>query len=140
MSTTWVALLVVQILAPVEVGRTDLHRRLGVAGDGVHAALVVVIGTAAALDAAATSFAPAPQSVAANFLAIPLVDLLVFSILVVTAVAKRRKSATHKRLMLLATVSMLTPAVARLPIDALSRLACPRSLGYDRLRAPRRGN
>ena len=118
--STWVALLVVQI-ALAEFGRTDLHRRLGVAGVGV-AVLVVVIGTAAALDAGRRGFSPAPQVTPLMFLAIPLVDLLVFSILVGTAVAKRRKSATHKRLMLLATVSMLTPAVARLPIDALKQV------------------
>ncbi len=125
--STWVALLVVQT-ALVEVGRTDLHRRLGVAGVGV-AVLVIVIGTAAALDAGRRGFSPTPQVTPLMFMAIPLVDLLVFSILVGTAVAKRRKSATHKRLMLLATVSLLTPAVARLPIDALKQFGLPAFFG-----------
>jgi hypothetical protein len=121
--STWVALLVAQT-ALVEFGRTDLHRRLGVAGVGV-AVLVVVIGVAAALDAGRRGFSPAPEVTPQMFLAIPLVDLLVFAILVGTAVAKRRQSATHKRLMLLATVSMLTPAVARLPIEALKQAGLP---------------
>lgn len=125
--STWIALLVVQT-ALVESGRTDLHRRLGVAGIGV-AVLLVVVGAAAALDAARRGFSPSPLVTPLMFLAIPLVDLLVFSILVGTAVAKRRKSATHKRLMLLATVGMLTPAVARLPIDALKQVGLPAFFG-----------
>ena len=125
--STWIALLVVQT-ALVESGRTDLHRRLGVAGVGV-AVLLVVLGAAAALAAARRGFSPTPQVTPLMFLAIPLVDLLVFSILVGTAVAKRRKSATHKRLMLLATVGMLTPAVARLPIDALKQAGMPAFFG-----------
>jgi len=125
--STWIALLVVQT-ALVEFGRTDLHRRLGVAGVGV-AVLLVVIGVAAALDAAQRGFSPTPQVTPLMFLAIPLVDLLVFSILVGGALAMRRKSAAHKRLMLLATVGMLTPAVARLPIDALKEAGLPAFFG-----------
>jgi len=125
--STWIALLVVQT-ALVEFGRTDLHRRLGIGGVGV-AVLLVVIGATAALEAARRGFTPSPQVTPLMFLAIPLVDLLVFSILVGTAVAKRRKSATHKRLMLLATVGMLTPAVARLPIDALKQVGMPAFFG-----------
>ncbi len=125
--STWIALLVVQT-ALVEFGRTDLHRRLGVAGAGV-AVLLVVIGAAAALGAARRGFSPTPLVTPLMFLAIPLVDLLVFSILVGTALAMRRRSATHKRLMLLATVGMLTPAVARLPIDALKQVGLPAFFG-----------
>jgi hypothetical protein len=125
--STWIALLVVQT-ALVEFGRADLHRRLGVAGVGV-AVLLVVIGATAALEAARRGFSPSPQVTPLMFLAIPLVDLLVFSILVGIAVANRRKSATHKRLMLLATVGMLTPAVARLPIDALKQGGLPAFFG-----------
>jgi hypothetical protein len=121
--STWIALLVAQT-ALVEFGRTDLHRRVGVAGAGV-AALLVVIGVAAALEAARRGFSPTPKVTPLMFLAIPLVDLLVFSILVGTALAMRRKVAAHKRLMLLATVGMLTPAVARLPIDALKQAGLP---------------
>ena len=126
--STWIALLVVQT-ALVEFGRTDLHRRLGIAGVGGVAVLLVVIGATAALEAARRGFSPSPQVTPLMFLAIPLVDLLVFSILVGIAVANRRKSATHKRLMLLATVGMLTPAVARLPIDALKQGGLPAFFG-----------
>lgn len=121
--SSWIALLVVQT-ALVQSGRTDLHRRVGVAGAGI-AVLLVVIGATVALEAARRGFSPTPKVTPLMFLAIPLVDLLVFSILVGTALAMRRRSATHKRLMLLATVGMLTPAVARLPIDALKQVGMP---------------
>jgi hypothetical protein len=121
--SAWIALLVVQT-ALVEFGRTDLHRRVGVAGACI-ALLLVILGAAAALEAARRGFSPTPKLTPLMFLAIPLVDLLVFSILVGTALGMRRRGATHKRLMLLATVGMLTPAVARLPIDALKQVGLP---------------
>lgn len=121
--SAWIGLLVVQTVL-VETGRIDLHRRLGVAGVGV-AVLLVVIGAAAALEAARRGFSPTPLLTPPMFLAIPLVDLCVFSTLAGTGLALRRNRATHKRLMLLATVGMLTPAVARLPIDALKQVGLP---------------
>ena len=48
------------------------------------------------------------------FLAVPIGTLLVFAILVGAGLAQRRRSETHKRLMLLATIAILTPAIARL--------------------------
>lgn len=121
--TAWLALFVGQT-ALVESGRVDLHRKLGVAGAGL-AVLLVVVGVAAALDAGRRGFSPAPQVTPQMFLAIPLVDILVFAILVGIALAKRRNGPTHKRLMLLGTVGMLTPAVARLPIDQLRQAGLP---------------
>lgn len=125
--SAWLALFAVQT-ALVESGRIDLHRRLGVAGAGL-AALVLFVGVASALDAGRRGFSPAPQVTPQMFLAIPLIDLLVFAILVGLALVKRRNSGTHKRLMLLGTVSMLTPAVARLPLDALKGAGLPAFFG-----------
>ena len=50
-----------------------------------------------------------------SFLVIPLSDILMFSILVAAGFYYRRQSETHKRLMLLATLAILAPAIARLP-------------------------
>jgi hypothetical protein len=106
----------------------DFNEREHVAGVGV-AVLLVVIGVAAALEAARRGFSPTLQVTPLMFLAIPLVDLLVFSILVGAALAMRRKNAARKRLMLLATVGMLTPAISRLPIDALKEVGLPAFFG-----------
>ena len=121
--SAWLALFVAQI-ALVESGRVNLHRRLGVVGAAL-AVCLVVVGVAAALDAGRRGFSPAPQVTPQMFLAIPLTDILVFALLVGIALVKRRNGATHKRLMLLATVGMLTPAVARLPIDSLKQAGLP---------------
>lgn len=113
--TGWIVLFGVQA-SLVAAHRVDLHRRLGVAG-ACFAALVVAMGVATAIEGARRGISPGPPPLV--FLAIPLGVILVFGTLVAAAVANRRRPDWHKRLMLLATVSMLTPAIARLPIDAL---------------------
>src|SRR6266545_6194031 len=53
--TTWFVLLLVQT-SLVAAGRTDLHRRLGIAGIAL-AALMVVVGALTAVDATRRGFA-----------------------------------------------------------------------------------
>jgi hypothetical protein len=113
--TGWIVLFAVQA-GLVAARRVDLHRRLGVAG-AFFAALVVVVGIATAIEGARRGISPGPPPLV--FLAIPLGVILVFGALVAAAIANRRRPDWHKRLMLLATLSMLTPAIARLPVDAL---------------------
>jgi hypothetical protein len=125
--TSWVVLFVGQV-SLVEAGRTDLHRKLGIGG-ALIAVLVIVVGVLAALDAGRRGFSPSPQVPAHVFMAIPLVDVVVFGALVAVALLKRRSPATHKRLMLVATVGSLTPAIARLPIDALKQIGVPAFFG-----------
>jgi len=126
--TLWITLFLVQI-SLVAAGRTDLHRRFGVVGACL-VLLILVVNIAAAIDAGRRGFTPAPQQVTPlMFMAVPLVDVLVFATLVGAALLKRRRSATHRRLMLLATLGILTPAVARLPIDALKQIGLPAFFG-----------
>ena len=113
--TGWIFLFGVQA-SLVAARRVDLHRRLGMFG-AVFAALVVVMGIATAIEGARRGISPGPPPLV--FLAIPLGVILVFGALVAAAIANRRRPDWHKRLMLLATISMLTPAIARIPIDAL---------------------
>jgi hypothetical protein len=68
---------------------------------------------------------PTPDVTPLAFLAVPLIDMMMFGGLVGTALALRRRPAAHKRLMLLATLGLLTPAVARLPIDGLRGAGLP---------------
>jgi FtsH-binding integral membrane protein len=108
--TAWVALLVVQT-ALVAGRRTDIHRTLGVAG-AVFAAVVFVVGVAVSVETLRRNGGP-PGGDPRKFFAIPLGDILVFGALVSAAVVERRRSEAHKRLMLLATISLLTAAIAR---------------------------
>jgi FtsH-binding integral membrane protein len=108
--TAWVALLVAQT-ALVAGHRTDIHRTLGVAG-AVLAAVVLVVGVAVSIETLKRNGGP-PGGDPRKFFAIPLGDIIVFGALVSAAVVLKQRSEAHKRLMLLATISLLTAAVAR---------------------------
>ena len=111
--TAWVVLFVAQV-SLVATRRTKIHQRLGILGAGL-AALVVIVGVLTALYAAARGATPGPPAL--SFLIIPLGDMLIFSILISLALYYRRKLHVHKRLMLLAGINLLTPAIARIPLD-----------------------
>jgi hypothetical protein len=110
--TAWVLLFIVQT-ALVSSRRVAVHRRLGVAG-GLLAAAMVAAGTTIAIATAARGSAP-PGMDPLAFLIIPLFDMILFSIFVATALTLRRDKEAHKRLMLLAYVSIIVAAVGRLP-------------------------
>ena len=109
--TLWVVLFIAQT-ALVARHRVGWHRRLGVAG-GVLAAMMVVAGMALALSTAVRGGAP-PGVDPLAFLAIPVFDMILFATFVTTALATRRNRDAHKRLMLLAYISIVVAAVARL--------------------------
>jgi hypothetical protein len=111
--TAWILLLLTQT-SLVAAHRTDLHRRLGFAGAAL-AGLMVVIGLTAAIVSGRRDVA-AGSDEALSFLTTPFADMLVFLVLVTAAIRYRRRAETHKRLMLLATVSILDAAVARWPL------------------------
>jgi hypothetical protein len=111
--TSWLALFLVQTTL-VAAHRTDIHRRLGILG-GVIAALMIVIGPTTAVIRASQGATPVPGVSPLSFLVIPLGDMFVFAILVGAGFFYRRRADVHKRLMLLATISILAAAIARLP-------------------------
>jgi uncharacterized membrane protein YozB (DUF420 family) len=113
--STWIALLLVQA-SLVAGGRTDLHRRVGPFGVAL-AAIMVVLGVFAALIAARrpTGFVDVPVP-PLQFLAVPIFDIVLFALFVGMAVVRRRDPQSHKRWMLLATINLVTAAVARWPV------------------------
>ena len=110
--TAWVALFIVQT-ALISARRVALHRRIGVGG-ALLAAAMIAVGTMTALAGAERASGPAgiPPLV---FLAIPFFDMVMFATFIVAALALRRHKEAHKRLMLLAYVSIIAAAAARLP-------------------------
>lgn len=122
--SSWIALFVIQTWL-VASDRTSVHRRLGVMG-GFLAALMVIVGLTIAVHAARYGFLTPGLPPPLIFFVIPFFDILVFSILVGAALYYRRKPATHKRLMLVATISILPSAFARIPL-ALITAALPTS-------------
>jgi hypothetical protein len=110
--TAWVLLFIVQT-ALVASRRVAVHRRLGVAG-AVLAAAMIAVGMFLAIATAAQGLAPAGVDPLA-FLVIPIFDMVLFATFVTAALALRRDKEAHKRLMLLAYISIVVAAAARLP-------------------------
>jgi len=127
----WIVLFVVQATL-VARHKVDLHRRLGVLGV-VWGIAVVVAGFAVTLTSLQT---PGPRHDAWNAIHGPAASLLwltrintgdpmAFGLLFVGAIALRRHSQAHKRLMLLACLALMLAAVAR----ALDDVGWPIYLG-----------
>jgi hypothetical protein len=117
--SAWYVLLIVQA-SLVAADRRPLHRRLGVLGAAI-AALIVVTGLYGSLVAAARPAGGAVGPMPLSFLIVPFVDMALFAVLVGCAIAKRNTPQTHKRLMLIASVSLVVAGFARWP--GLSDLA-----------------
>jgi hypothetical protein len=111
--TSWLLLFVIQTTL-VAAHRTNIHRRLGIAG-GVIAVLMILVGVSTALIRANQGATPPGGPSPLVFLVVPLGDMLVFAILIGAGFYFRQRPDVHKRLMMLATISILAAAVARLP-------------------------
>jgi hypothetical protein len=124
--TAWVILFVTQTRL-VAAQRTDLHRRLGVFG-AILLVLIVVVGVDTAIESARRGLTPTDMP-PLMFLVIPLGTVFVFAVLAGAAILYRRRSDVHKRLMLLATLTILTPAIARIPWEPFRAMGPPLFLG-----------
>jgi len=95
----------------VAAKRIDVHRRLGMAAT-VLAAMMVVFGTLVAIQAVVRGVGPFGMD-PRGFLIVPLFALGLFAVFVVAGIRARGDPQRHKRLMLLATIALLPPAIAR---------------------------
>ena len=113
--TSWILLLIAQT-SLIASGRTALHRRIGPYGAALAVAMVLV-GIYVALVAAKRpgGYIGIPEP-PLQFLIVPFVDVVLFGTFVALAIVKRRDPQSHKRLMLLATVNLVTAAIARFPV------------------------
>jgi hypothetical protein len=111
--TLWLTLFVAQTLL-VATRRTPTHRRLGVFG-GVIAAAMVVVGVATATESARqmTLTNESAARVASGF-ATNVTAFAVFGMFVVGGLWHRRRPELHKRYMALAMVALLPPGLIRL--------------------------
>lgn len=98
----------------VAAGRVDIHRKLGLSGV-IPIALMIPLAVLVALYGAQRPTAP-PGFTPLQWLAVPLLDIPMFGGLIVAALARRRDSQTHKRLMLLAMICMMQPSLGRMPL------------------------
>jgi hypothetical protein len=110
--TAWVALFIVQT-ALISGRRVAVHRRVGIGG-AVLAAAMIVVATMTALAGTKRGSGP-PGIPPLTFLAIPIFDMVMFTTFITAALVLRRHKEAHKRLMLLGYVSILAAPAARLP-------------------------
>jgi hypothetical protein len=123
--SSWILLLVAQTML-VSIGRVRWHKRLGIFGAFL-ACLMVVLGVLAAIDSSRRHFVP-PGVDSSTILAIQATELSVFAFLVGWGLGVRRDGPAHKRLILLATIAILGPAVNRWPFAFIHQI--PPSTGF----------
>jgi len=123
-ATVWIALHYTQARL-IEAHRVALHKRLGIFGACV-AMVLAVQAIHLAIGSVAAGRAPAGRN-PLQFLSVPLGTTAMFVLFVASAVALRRKREWHKRLMLLATMTLLMPAMGRLDIQIMAPLGLPRA-------------
>ena len=110
--SAWIVLLVVQTTL-VARRNIALHRRLGIFGAGLAVAMVV-LGVAAATDALARGSSPPGFPLGpVVFFSIPMFNIAKFAVLMFFAIWLRSNGPAHKRLVLLATLAVVSPAIDR---------------------------
>jgi hypothetical protein len=110
--TAWLAVFIAQTRL-VAAHRVDLHMKLGIAGI-VLAALVTVIGVWTVVVGAGTPRIRVTGLTHAQHTLVGLTSIGMFAVFIALGVATRRRSAIHKRYMVLAMIAILSPATARL--------------------------
>jgi hypothetical protein len=109
--STWTLLLLSQTLLAAN-GRLDYHRAWGLLGISLATAMVV-IGLAAAIGTLTAGLAAGYGDQSRAFAILPVSAIGLFAGFFVAAIANIRRPEVHKRLMLLATISLLQAAMAR---------------------------
>lgn len=117
--TAWFVLFLLQTLL-VQRGRLATHRRLGAVAGLVVAVLVpsclaVVLGIVDSWHAAGIDVA-AQRPLLSMIVWGNLGAVLAFTVLFACGILKRRTPDAHKRLMLLASISLMSPAISRIAL------------------------
>lgn len=107
----WIGFLATQVLL-VRTRNTQAHKRLGYVGLGLAVAMVLV-GSWMAITMAGWHLARGSDR-ALGFLPVPLIDMVIFTVLISAAGLKRRDPAAHKRLILLGTTQLLGAGFGRM--------------------------
>lgn len=106
--TSWILLLTAQT-SLVALRRTDLHRRIGIGG-AILAGLMTVVAFPTSVGAVQRG------TFDIGFLVVAMGTVVVFPVLVGTALFYRRQAETHKRLMLIATAEVVGAGFIRWPV------------------------
>lgn len=106
----WLALFAAQAWL-IRSRRLDLHRKLGLSAAAM-VPVMVILGVATTLVSRRVNFEAGHNEMLA-FMIVPLTDMVLFPALAIPALLLRQDPSTHKRLILLATASLLPAAFGR---------------------------
>jgi uncharacterized membrane protein YozB (DUF420 family) len=121
--TLWIIVFLVQVTL-ISRANASTHKKIGLVSAFL-VVVMVVLGIMGALTAASrsTGFVGIPVP-ALQFLAVPLFDMIIFPAFIAMAYIRRHNAQSHKRWMVLATLNLITAAIARWPVvDSLGPLA-----------------
>jgi hypothetical protein len=107
----WIAVLITQTVLPLR-GRIAAHQALGLAGIALAALMVFsgILATIASLKAGLAGPRPEAARLSAG---LGFGGMLLFSSFIIAGIANLRRPDWHRRLMLVATISILQAAIAR---------------------------
>ncbi|WP_458071891.1 hypothetical protein [Rhodanobacter sp. BL-MT-08] len=111
--SAWIILFVIQS-SLISAGNIRLHRKLGVLG-AVIAGLMVVLGVLAPFGTLRRAAVLPPFFTPASFLIDNVIGIIIFGAFVAVAIWKRQNARVHKRVMLIANVMLMPPALGRMP-------------------------
>ncbi len=127
--TSWLVVLVTQSVL-VSARQIRIHQKLGYASIAIVVAMLV-LGWMMSVQAAQRGFTPPGGPPPLSFLAFQLFGLFAFVGLIAAAYLLRNRPETHKRLMVGATILLLTPAVARIFLIFSTNMVLPKSLAVQ---------
>jgi hypothetical protein len=110
--SSWIVLLVVQS-SLISAKQVRAHRRLGYASIAL-VVLMVAFALALTIRSAQRGFTPPGAPPPLSFMAVNFADVVMFPSFVGIALWYRNRPEIHKRLMIVATLAILTPAIARI--------------------------
>ena len=126
LTTAWILLLVAQVRL-ISAGRRDVHKKLGIAGAAI-AAAILVSGIFVAINSERRVHTDANAGTLADpyvFLIFGFASAGLFAAFVTLGVLNRHRPDSHKRLMLLATMSLIVPALARIVTQLVQGAVIP---------------
>lgn len=127
--SSWLVVLVMQAFL-ISARQVRIHKTLGYASIAIVVAMFA-LGWIMSVQAAQRGFTPPGGPHPLSFLAFQLFGLVAFAALIAAAYLLRNRPETHKRLMVGATILLLTPAVARIFFIFTASAVLPKTLGVQ---------
>ena len=110
--SAWLLVFIAQTRL-VAAQRVDLHMKLGIAAVALAVVIVVISFATTAVKATVPRVNPAGLT-PPQFTIVGIMSLVLFAGFVALGIAFRRRSAYHKRFMVLAMIGVMTPAASRI--------------------------